>query len=109
MERRADEAERETIKLKKVEYMEKRIGQIYEGVISGITNYGLYVELPNTIEGMVHVTALEGDYFNYVESTYEMVGEHTGKSYKLGQTVQVRVAGTDRLLRTIDFKIVSEL
>ena len=109
MERRADEAERETIKLKKVEYMEKRIGQIYEGVISGITNYGLYVELPNTIEGMVHVTALEGDYFNYVESTYEMVGEHTGKSYKLGQTVQVRVAGTDRLLRTIDFEIVSEL
>lgn len=108
MERRADEAERETVKLKKAEYMEKRIGTIYEGVISGITNYGLYVELPNTIEGMVHVTALEGDYFNYIESTYEMVGEHTGKSYKLGQTVKVRVIGTNRLLRTIDFELVED-
>ena len=56
LERRADEAERETIKMKKVEYMESRIGNEYEGVISGITNYGLYVELPNTVEGMVHVT-----------------------------------------------------
>jgi ribonuclease R len=106
LERRADEAERETIKLKKVEYMEKRIGEIYEGVISGITNYGLYVELPNTVEGMVHVTTLQGDYFNYIESTYEMVGEHSGKSYKLGQTVTIRVIGTDRLMRTIDFEIL---
>ncbi len=108
MERRAEEAERETVKLKKVEYMEKRIGEVYEGVISGITNYGLYVELPNTIEGMVHVTALQGDYFNYIESAYEMVGEHTGKSYKLGQTVQIRVIGTDKLLRTIDFELAEE-
>lgn len=107
-ERRADEAERETVKLKKVEYMEKHLGEVYEGVISGITNYGLYVELPNTVEGMVHVTALQGDYYNYIESTYEMVGEHTGKSYKLGQTVKVLVAGTDRILRTIDFELVEE-
>ena len=77
LERRADEAERETIKMKKVEYMESRIGNEYEGVISGITNYGLYVELPNTVEGMVHVTTLRGDYYNYVESTYEMVGENS--------------------------------
>ena len=70
LERRADEAERETIKMKKVEYMESRIGNEYEGVISGITNYGLYVELPNTVEGMVHVTTLRGDYYNYVVSTY---------------------------------------
>lgn len=108
LERRAEEAERETVKLKKVEFMEKRLGEVYEGVISGVTNYGLYVELPNTIEGMVHVTALKGDYFNYIENTYEMVGEHTGKSYKLGQTVTVRVIGTDRLLRTIDFELVEE-
>lgn len=106
LERRAEEAERETVKLKKVEYMEKHLGEVYEGVISGITNYGLYVELPNTVEGMVHVAALPGDYFNYIESTYEMVGEHTGKSYKLGQTVRIRVTGMDRLLRTIDFELV---
>ncbi|MCC8152226.1 MAG: ribonuclease R [Lachnospiraceae bacterium] len=103
LERRADEAERETIKMKKVEYMEARIGRTYEGVISGITKYGIYVELPNTIEGLVHVMSLKDDYYNYLEDTYEMVGEHTGRSYKLGQTVRVRVAGTDRLMRTIDF------
>ena len=106
LERRADEAERETIKMKKVEYMESRIGNEYEGVISGITNYGLYVELPNTVEGMVHVTTLRGDYYNYIESTYEMVGENTGKSYKLGQTVKIRVIGTDKLVRRIDFELV---
>lgn len=106
LERRAEEAERETIKIKKVEYMEQRIGQIYEGVISGITKYGMYVELPNTIEGMIHVSSIPGDYFEYVEDTYEMVGEHTGKSYKLGQTIKIQVIGTDRLLRTIDFAIM---
>ena len=108
LERRADEAERETIKMKKVEYMESRIGNEYEGVISGITNYGLYVELPNTIEGMVHVTTLRGDYYNYIEDTYEMVGENTGKSYKLGQTVKIRVIGTDKLVRRIDFELVEQ-
>lgn len=103
LERRADEAERETIKLKKVEYMEERIGQTFEGVISGITKYGLYVELPNTVEGLVHVTSLTDDYYNYIEDSYEMVGEHTGRTYRLGQTVTIRVTGADRLMRTIDF------
>lgn len=106
LERRADEAERETIKMKKVEYMEQRIGEVYEGVISGITKYGIYVELPNTIEGMIHVSELPGDYFNYIEDIYEMVGERTGKSYKLGQRIKIQVTGTDRMLRTIDFGIV---
>ena len=103
LERRADEAERETEKLKKVEYMADHIGEEFEGVISSITGWGLYVELPNTIEGMVHVSNLEGDYFRYQEDTYEMVGETTNICYKLGQKVKVRVAGVDRLLRTIDF------
>ena len=91
------------MKLKKAEYMETRLGQNYEGIISGVTGWGLYVELPNTVEGMVHVTTLRGDYYNYVESTYEMVGENSGKSYKLGQTVKIRVIGTDKLVRRIDF------
>ena len=108
LERRAEEAERETIKMKKVEYMEQRIGRIYEGVISGITKYGIYVELPNTVEGMVHVADIPGDYYEYLEDTYEMAGEHTGKRYKLGQTVRIRVTGADRLLRQIQFALLKD-
>ncbi len=104
-ERRADEAERETDKLKKVEYMEERIGEEYDGVISGITNFGIYVELPNTVEGLIHVSKLPGDFFRYDESRYEMVGDATGKSYKLGMPVRVRVEDCDRFNRTIDFSI----
>ncbi len=103
MERRADEAERETDKLKKAEYMERHIGQSFSGVISGITAWGIYVELPNTIEGLIHVSNLSGDYFVYDEANYEMVGRDTGKKYKLGQRLTVVVAGTDRLTRTVDF------
>ncbi len=102
-ERLAEEAERETIKLKKVEYMEEHIGEEFEGVISSVTKWGIYVELPNTIEGLIHVTNMHDDHYNYVEEHYEMVGEHTGKTYKLGETVRVRVIGTDYLQRTIDF------
>lgn len=106
MERRADEAERETEKLKKVEYMQDRIGEIFDGVISSITTWGIYVELPNTVEGLVHVTSLEDDYYYYDESVYEMVGDKTGNRFKLGQKVKVKVFATDKILRTIDFKIV---
>ena len=106
LERRAEEAERETNKLKKVEYMEKHIGDEFEGVISGITPWGMYVELPNTIEGMVHIASLEDDYYFFQESTYELMGEHRNKHYKLGEKVLVKVCGTDRIQRTIDFKIV---
>ena len=106
-ERLADEAERETIKLKKVEYMAQRIGETFEGVISSITKWGVYVELPNTIEGLIHVTNMYDDHYNYIEDTYEMVGEHTGRTYKLGQTVEVRVIGANKLDRTIDFEFES--
>ena len=108
MERRADEAERETDKLKKVEFMEHHIGEVYEGVISSITAWGVYVELPNTIEGMIHVSMLPGDYFYYDEETYEMVGQATDIRYKLGQKLMVRVNATDKILRTIDFVIPQE-
>lgn len=104
-ERRAEEAERETIKLKKVEYMQERIGEVYEGVISGLTKWGMYVELPNTVEGLVHVVNMKDDHYDYNERSYEMTGAHTGKVYKLGQRIRVRVTDTDRLLRTIDFEI----
>ena len=104
-ERLAEEAERETVKLKKVEYMSARIGEEFEGVISSITKWGIYVELPNTIEGLIHVTNLYDEHYNYIEDSYEMVGERTGKTYKLGQTVTVRVIGTNKLERTIDFEL----
>lgn len=105
-ERRADEAEREVEKMKKVEYMMEHIGEVFDGVISGITNWGIYVELPNTIEGMVRVSEMEDDYYLYDEERYQMVGEHTKKIYKLGQKVKVEVVNADKLLRTIDFAFV---
>ena len=107
-ERLADETEREVVKLKKAEYMKSHIGEEYEGVISGITKWGIYVELPNTVEGLVHVTDMWDDHYNFIEQTYEMVGEHTGKTYKLGQTVKIRVTDADRLLRTVNFELVIE-
>ena len=107
-ERRAEEAERETVKLKKVEYMKQHIGEEYEGVISGITKWGAYVELPNTVEGLVHVTNMKDDHYEYREERYELIGAHTQKVYKLGQTVRVRVIGADRLQRTIDFVFAEE-
>lgn len=103
MERRAETAERETDKLKKTEYMEEHIGERFEGVISGITAWGIYVELPNTVEGLIHVSDLQGDYFYYDEANYEMVGRDTGKKYRLGQRIPILVAKTDRFSRTVDF------
>ena len=107
-ERRADEAERETIKLKKTEYMQQHLGEVYEGVISGVTRWGTYVELPNTVEGLVHVSNMMDDHYEYVEDSYEMVGEHTGKTYRLGQPVKIKVLSVDKLSRTIDFTFFEE-
>lgn len=103
LERRADEAERETDKLKKVQYMERFIGQEFEGVISGVTSWGFYVELPNTVEGLVHISELRDDYYVFLEERYELSGEMTGKTYKLGQTIRVQLTGCDRFSQTIDF------
>ncbi len=108
MERRADEAERETEKLKKAVFMEKHIGETFEGVISGITGWGVYVELENTVEGMIRAADLPGDFFYYDEENYEMVGERTGKRYKLGEKLTVQVKETDRRNRTVDFCIPQE-
>ena len=102
-ERLAEEAERETDKAKKVQYMERRIGEVYDGVISGINNYGFYVELPNTVEGMVRLSELHGDYYSFDETRYELVGEHTRRKFKLGQQIRVQVVSVDRYMKTIDF------
>ncbi|MBQ9700365.1 MAG: ribonuclease R, partial [Lachnospiraceae bacterium] len=108
MERRAEEAERDVEKMKKVQYMSRHIGEEYDGVVSGITQYGMYVELPNTVEGMVHISNMRDDYYRYDEEHYELVGERTGKKYMLGQAVRIYVEDTDKLARTIDFSIVDD-
>ena len=105
MERRADEAERETIKLKKVQYMENHIGETFVGVISGVAEYGFFVELENTVEGLVRVTSLTDDFYQYYEETYELVGGATNRRFKLGQQVRVTVDNCDRIMRTIDFTL----
>lgn len=105
LERRADDSEREVEKLKKAEYMEQFIGESFEGMISGVTSWGMYVELPNTVEGMVKVADIPGDYYYFDEEHYCMTGEHTGKIYKLGDKIKVTVAAVDRIIKTIDFII----
>ncbi len=105
MERRADEAERECDKLKKAEYMLDHIGEIYEGVISSVTSWGFYVELPNTIEGLVHISKLPGDYYMYDERENVIRGDRNGVSYVLGQKVRVRVESADLSIRAVDFSV----
>ena len=107
-ERRADEAERETDKLKKAQYMQERIGDTFGGVISGITGWGIYVELPNTVEGLIHIATLPDDYYYYDENAYEMVGEDSGRRFKLGQRVKVLVREVDTMTRTVNFTLAEE-
>lgn len=107
-ERRAEEAERETEKLKKAQYMSERIGETYTGVISGVTAWGIYVELPNTVEGMVALNKMEGDYYLFDETLHEVRGKTTGQVWKLGQTVTVQVKDVDFLTRSIDFALVRD-
>ncbi|CDE69851.1 ribonuclease R [Clostridium sp. CAG:277] len=108
LERRADDAEREVEKMKKAEYMEQFVGKDFEGTISGLTTWGMYVELPNTIEGMIRVADIPGDYYYYDEDLHRMVGENTGKVYKMGEPLRIIVAGVDKLTRTIDFVLYQE-
>lgn len=108
MERRADEAERETIKLKKAEYMMRHIGEEYEAVISGIMSYGMYAELPNTVEGLIHVSRMYDDRYYYREETYEMYGIDTGRVFRLGDRVRVRVTDADKTTKTVDFELVDD-
>ncbi|MDO5135492.1 MAG: ribonuclease R [Eubacteriales bacterium] len=105
-ERRAQEAERESDKLKKAEYMAARLGQEYEGIISGVTGWGFYVELPNTVEGLVHVNTLRDDYYVFDQDSLELRGDLTKKVFRLGQKVRIRVADADVLLKTVDFEVI---
>ena len=107
-ERRADEAERETEKLKKMQYMKQHMYEIFEGVVSGITNYGMYVELPNTVEGLVRITSMMDDYYTFYEDQYLLKGRSKGQEYHLGDKVTVQVTGVDEALHTIEFLVYDE-
>lgn len=103
MERRAAEAERECEKIKKAEYMENHIGEIFSGVVSGVNSFGIYVELENTVEGLISVSDLQGDFYRYEESSCRLVGEHTGRCFSLGQRLDVEVKRADKVLKYVDF------
>jgi ribonuclease R len=106
MERVAQDAEREVDDLKKAEYMADRIGQEFDGIISSVTNFGFFVELPNTIEGLVHISDLDDDYYVYDERRLSLIGEKTKKIYRLGDDARIKVTKVDIELREIYFKLV---
>ncbi|MDD6795780.1 MAG: ribonuclease R [Clostridiaceae bacterium] len=108
MERKAQDAEREVDDLKKAEYMQDRIGEEFEGIISSVTSFGVFVELPSTIEGLVHITDLDDDYYIFNEAHLSLVGEKTKKVYKLGDKVKVQCVNVDIANREIFFEIVNE-
>lgn len=102
-ERRGAEAERECEKMKKAEYMEEHIGERFSGVVSGVNSFGIFVELENTVEGLLAISDLPGDFYRYDESGYQLVGEHTGRLFSLGQRLSVTVKKANKLLKYVDF------
>lgn len=108
MERRAVDAERETDSLKKTEFMVDKVGQKFEGVISSVTKFGLFVELPNTVEGLIHISKMGQDYFNFIESHMVLLGERTGIVFRIGQKIKIEVTKADVETREIDFALVEE-
>ncbi|RKM62355.1 ribonuclease R [Butyrivibrio sp. CB08] len=107
-ERRAEEAERETDKLKKAQFMENHVGERFEGIVSGVTQFGFFVELENSCEGMVRAASMEDDFYVFDETSLKLVGERYHKEFTIGQKVMIRVVGADRLTKTIDFKLASD-
>lgn len=105
-ELRAMECEREVDKMKEAEYMEDKIGYEYDGIIAGVTSFGIFVELPNTIEGLVHITDLKNDYYVFDEKSLKLIGERKRKEYFLGKKVRIRVKKASKKLRQIDFELV---
>ena len=105
-ERTAEEAEREVMDLKKCEYMLDKIGQRYKGVISSLTGFGFFVELDNTVEGLVHFREMNDDYYNFNEDQYAIVGERSGRKYELGQIVEIEVSNVNTEFREIDFRLI---
>lgn len=108
MERVAQDAEREVDDLKKAEYMADKVGEVFDGIISSVTGFGFFVELPNTIEGLIHISALDDDYYVFDEKHLSLIGERTKKVYRLGDEVKIKVSKVDIDLREIYFELFTE-
>jgi ribonuclease R len=108
-ERIAVEAERETDDVKKVEYMLDKVGEVFDGIVSGVTSFGMFVELENSIEGMIHISYMVDDYYNFNEKQYCLIGERTGRVYRIGDPVRVKVMGASKQDRTIDFQLIQHV
>lgn len=106
-ERVAEEAERESVELKKVEYMQNFIGQDFMAIISSVTSFGFFVELPNTVEGLVHISTLTDDYYHYVEKRLMLIGDYTGQTYRIGDSVKVTLMAVNVAERLLDFELSS--
>ncbi len=105
-ERRAVDAERDTDSMKKAEYMNDHIGEEFDGVVSSVMKFGLFVELPNTVEGLVHISRMNDDYYQYVEQFMSLVGRNTRRTYKMGQPIRVKVVNVDVKQSAVDFDVV---
>ena len=103
---RAIEAERDTDELKKAEYMIQHIGDEFEGIVSSVANFGMFIELPNTIEGMVHISNMTDDYYQFDERQMALIGERQAKVFRIGDQVTVKVTHVDVDERMIDFKLL---
>ncbi|HHX77184.1 MAG TPA: ribonuclease R [Firmicutes bacterium] len=105
-ERVAMEAERESEEIKKIEFMENKIGQVFPAIISGVTSFGLFAELENLVEGLIHVSSMDDDYYHYHEDKLALIGERTGKTYRIGKPVRVMLKRASKEDRQIDFVLV---
>ena len=105
-ERRAVDAERDTDALKKAQFMSDKIGEEFIGMVSSITNFGIFVELPNTVEGLVHISNMTDDYYRFEDRMMTMIGERTGRQFRIGDEVKIRVSNVNIEESAIDFEIV---
>ena len=108
MEQEEEEAERDLYEIKKCEFMQKHVGEIYDGSISGVTSFGIFVELENTVEGLIRLENMKDDYYVYDENCMRLIGKRTNKIFKLGDKVQVKVVSANKLLRRIDFELIND-
>lgn len=106
MEQEEEEAERDLYEIKKCEFMQKHVGEIYDGSISGVTSFGIFVELENTVEGLIRLENMKDDYYVYDENCMRLIGKRTNKIFKLGDKVKVKVVSANKLLRRIDFELI---
>ena len=108
-EKVAEEAERDSVEMKKVEYMKDFVGDIFDGIISGVTGFGFFVRLANSVEGLVHISTLTDDFYHFMQETYTLWGENTRRSFRLGERIKVKLVRVDLEMRQIDFELEDEV